>query len=65
MYSINKIGPFTEPCGTPYSILLSFEDASLLKTYCFLLFKDTIFPLKPYLHSFLITFDDLYNQTLF
>ena len=53
MYRMNKIGPSTEHCGTPYSILLSFEDASLLETYYFLLLKyevnkDKIFPLKPY-----------------
>ena len=56
MYRMNRIGPSTEPCGTPYLILLSFEDALLLETYCFLLLsyevnKDKIRPLKPYLHN--------------
>ena len=57
MYRMNRIGPCIEPCGTPYLILLSFEDASLLETYCFLLlryevYKDNIHPLKPYLYNF-------------
>ena len=53
MYRMNTIGPSIEPCGTPYSKLFSFEVASLLETYCFLLLKcevnkDKIVHLKPY-----------------
>ena len=53
MNRINKIGTSYEPCGIPYSKLFSFEDVSLLETYCFILLrcevnKDNIVPLKPY-----------------
>ena len=39
IYSINKRGPRTEPCGTPHKTSKSLEDSLSISTYCFLFNK--------------------------
>ena len=37
IYIKNKIGPRTEPCGTPALIVCQVEDLPFITTLCFLL----------------------------
>ena len=35
MYIRNSKVPPTDPCGTPYDIIVSFERVLLIEVYCF------------------------------
>ncbi len=39
MYKLNKIGPRTDPCGTPILQSRNGEHASLILVHCFLKLK--------------------------
>ena len=61
MYFKNRIGPSTDPCGTPLMTGAHSEKLSLNTTLCFLSVKNEVihsrvFPLIPYLEIVFTSF---------
>ncbi len=62
MFKLNKIGPRTEPCGTPILQSRNGERASLILVHCFLKLKYDSIHVNVLVEQF--NFDNLGKRTL-